>query len=86
MVIGTSGSDYNLRYDLKNIGKFSNNDIGICLENTAALCIEKKPIHLSDYEIMENGIQIKGHSVMMGYLEDKINEAAFNNDNLNILF
>jgi len=86
MVIGTSDSDYNLRHDLKNIKKFSHNDIGICLENTAALCIEKKPIHLSDYEIIENGIQIKGHSVMMGYLDDKINEAAFNNDNLNILF
>ena len=86
VTIGLSGSEYNIRHDLKNIEKFSDDDIGICLENTAALCIGKNPIHLSDYKIMKKGIKIKGHSVMMGYLEDKINEKIFNEDDLTILF
>jgi len=86
VTIGLSGSEYNMRHDLKNIEKFSDNDIGICLENTAALCIGKNPIHLSDYKITKKGIKIKGHSVMMGYLEDKINEKIFNKDDLTILF
>ena len=86
VTIGLSGNGYNIRHDLKNIEKFSENDIGVCLENTAALCIGEKPIHLSDYEVIKKGINLKGHSVMMGYLEDRINEKIFNEDNLTILF
>lgn len=84
--IGESGNDYNLRQDLVNLSNFSSNDIAICIENTAALSINGKPVHLSDYEILDNGLRIKGHSVMMGYLDDKINEVAFKSSGLKVSF
>ncbi|MDP6169487.1 MAG: hypothetical protein QF780_05735 [Candidatus Marinimicrobia bacterium] len=86
VTIGLSGNDYNLRKDVMNIKKFSNNDIAICMENTAALSIGKTPLHLSDYEIRKDDLKIRGHSVMMGYLDDSINDTSFHNDGLIIPF
>ena len=86
LTIGESGKDYNLRNDLNNLSSFSSNDIAICIENTAALCINGGPIHLSDYDMLNDGIRIRGHSVMMGYLDDEINEVAFENGGLKVPF
>ena len=86
LTIGESGKDYNLRNDLNNLSSFSNNDIAICIENTAALSINGEPIHLSDYDMLDDGIRVRGHSVMMGYLDDKINEVAFENSGLKVSF
>ena len=84
LTIGESGKDYNLRHDLNNLSGFSSNDIAICIENTAALSINGGPIHLSDYDMLNDGIRIRGHSVMMGYLDDEINEVAFENGGLKV--
>lgn len=86
LTIGESGEDYNLRHDLNNLSSFSSNDIAICIENTAALSINGGPIHLSDYDMLNDGIRIRGHSVMMGYLDDEINEVAFENGGLKVPF
>ena len=86
LTIGESGKDYNLRHDLNNLSRFSSNDIAICIENTAALSINGRPIHLSDYDMLNDGIRIRGHSVMMGYLDDEINEVAFENGGLKVPF
>ena len=86
LTIGESGTDYNLRHDLNNLSSFSSNDIAICIENTAALSINGGPIHLSDYDMLNDGIRIRGHSVMMGYLDDEINEVAFENGGLKVPF
>ena len=86
LTIGESGKDYNLRHDLNNLSKFSSNDIAICIENTAALSINGGPIHLTDYDMLNDGIRIRGHSVMMGYLDDEINEVAFENGGLKVPF
>ena len=86
VTIGLSNNDYNLRKDIMNIDEFSENDIAICMENTAALSLGKTPLHLSDYDIKEDYLKIKGHSVMMGYLDDSINETSFDNDGLIIPF
>ncbi len=86
VTIGLSNNDYNLRKDIMNIDEFSENDIAICMENTAALSFGKTPLHLSDYDIREDYLKIKGHSVMMGYLDDSINETSFDNDGLIIPF
>ena len=86
LTIGESGKDYNLRQDLNNLRSFSSNDIAICIENTAALSINGEPIHLSDYDILDDGIRIRGHSVMMGYLDNEINEVAFENSGLKVSF
>ena len=86
LTIGESGKDYNLRRDLNNLSSFASNDIAICLENTAALSINGEPIHLSDYDMLNDGIRVRGHSVMMGYLDDEINNVAFENNGLKISF
>ena len=86
LTIGESGKDYNLRRDLNNLSSFASNDIAICLENTAALSINGEPIHLSDYDMLNDGIRVRGHSVMMGYLDDEINKVAFENSGLKISF
>ena len=41
-----------------------------------------KPIHLSDYDMLNDGIRVRGHSVMMGYLDEEINKVAFENGGL----
>ena len=86
ITIGESGKDYNLRHDLNNLSTFASNDIAICIENTAALSINGEPIHLSDYDMLKDGIRVRGHSVMMGYLDDEINEVAFENGGLKVSF
>ncbi len=86
LTIGESGKDYNLRRDLNNLSSFASNDIAICIENTAALSINGEPIHLSDYDMLNDGIRVRGHSVMMGYLDDEINNVAFENSGLKISF
>ena len=86
LTIGESGKDYNLRRDLNNLSSFASNDIAICIENTAALSINGEPIHLSDYDMLNDGIRVRGHSVMMGYLDDEINEVAFENGGLKVSF
>ena len=86
LTIGESGKDYNLRYDLNNLSGFSSNDIAICVENTAALSINGEPIHLSDYDMLDDGIRVRGHSVMMGYLDEEINKVAFENGGLKVSF
>jgi len=84
--IGKSGHDYILRSDLQNLNTFSKNDISISIENTAALSIGGKPIHLSSYDIYKNKIIIKGHSVMMGYINNQTNEESFKDSGLTLSF
>tara|TARA_B100000427_G_scaffold212414_1_gene177197 strand:+ start:93 stop:1046 length:954 start_codon:yes stop_codon:yes gene_type:complete len=84
--IGTENCDYTLRFDINNILNYSNNDIAICPENTAAISIGSNPIHLTDLYLYQDKIKIKGHSIMMGYLNDKLNESSFRDNSLYVLF
>ena len=84
--INIQDGDYLLRYDIQNLKKFSKNDIAICPENTAAISIGTKPIHLTDYLIGNENLKLKGHSVMMGYLNNELNKLSFRNDSLFISF
>ena len=82
ITFGDSKNNYNLRNDINNISEFARNDIGLCPENTAAICIGSEPIHLTSYSKENTKIKIKGHSVMMGYLNALKNESSFNNEGL----
>ena len=77
-------SDYVLRSDLRYIKSFNENEIAICPENSAVLSIGNKPIHLTSYKTFNRFIKIKGHSVMLGYLDDMINQKSYTNRGLNI--
>ena len=75
--IGESDSDLIIRKDLKNLKDFANNELAICPENSAVLTKGQIPLHLTDLAIYEKLLKIQGHSVMMGYLDDKLNEKCF---------
>ena len=84
--ISTQDGDYLLRYDFQNLKKFSKNDIAICPENTAAISVGSNPIHLTDFYLNKNDLQIKGHSLMMGYLNQELNKSSFKKDGFFIYF
>ena len=74
------GKGFQLRKDWKNLDKFKDHHIGVCTENSAAFCIGKEPIHLTDFRINSEKLWVKGHSVMNGYLNQ--NKMTFKNDYL----
>ena len=84
--INTQDGDYILRYDFENIDKFSKNEIAICPENTAAITIGTQSIHLTDFKVSNYDLQLKGHSVMMGYLDNELNKSSFKKKALLINF
>ena len=84
--LNTQKGDYSLRYDFKNLKKFSKNEIAICPENTAAISVGPHPIHLTDFSLNKNNLKMKGHSVMMGYLNQELNNSRFKKDGFFIYF
>ena len=71
---------FQLRDDWENLDKFKDHHIGVCTENSAAFCIGKEPIHLTDFKIVGKKLSVKGHSVMNGYLDQ--DKMIFKNDYL----
>jgi len=77
MVIANTGGDFTLRNDLKNLSSFGENELAACPENSAVLALGKSPLHLTNLTLNENALIVQGHSVMMGYLDDEMNESSF---------
>jgi hypothetical protein len=75
--IGESNSNFKIRRDLENLQDFGKNELAICPENSAILSNGIEPIHLTKFHIKEGELEIHGHSVMMGYLDDARNDDRF---------
>ena len=82
--IGNLNDDFNIRYDLKNFNTFKNNDIAMCVENSGAIAVGRQPIHLTSFKIEDRHLKLNGHSVMMGYLDAKLNTKVFKDNSLYI--
>ena len=54
----------------------------VCNENTAFIAMNKIPIHLTAMNHSTHPTSITGHSVMMGYLENTLNEKMFKDGSL----
>jgi len=67
--IDKKNKSFLIRNDWENFEKFGNNHIGVCTENSAAFCVGKEPLHLTDFKIKDKSIWLKGHSVMNGYID-----------------
>ena len=80
--IGNLNADFNIRYDLKNYNTFKGSDIAMCVENSGAIAVGRQPIHLTSFKIKEKHLKLNGHSVMMGYLDAKLNTKVFKDDSL----
>jgi len=75
--IGESDCTFNIRTDLQNHNQFGKTDLAICPENGAVLSVGQSPLHLTECHFLENDIELHGHSLMMGYLDDTLNEKQF---------
>ena len=87
IILGVEGqfdsTDYIIKMNWTKISK-ENNTIFILPENTAVLCVGDKPIHMTTIDKRNKKMKINGHSVMIGYLNDKNNEAVFRNKGMMI--
>lgn len=75
--IGETDCDFNVRTDLENLDQFNKTDLANCPENGAILSVGQTPLHLTEFTLHENEIEIHGHSLMMGYLDNAMNEDRF---------
>ena len=82
--IGNLNADFNIRYDLKNFNTFKTNDIAMCVENSGAIAVGRQSIHLTSFKVEERHLKLNGHSVMMGYLDAKLNTKFFKDNSLYI--
>lgn len=70
-------SDYKVVFDLANLDSGDPKEIMILPENTAVLAVGQEPIHMTRYKSEEGFLKVEGHSVMMGYLDESLNDAHF---------
>ena len=84
MTIGINKGDYKICFEWNSLEETSPPSLYVCNENTAFLSINKSPIHLSAFDNDTNPTKISGHSVMMGYIDNKLNEKAYLKNSLKI--
>ena len=84
MTIGINKGDYKICFEWDSLEETSPPSLYVCNENTAFLSMNKSPIHLSAFDNDTNPTKISGHSVMMGYINNKLNEKAYLKDSLKI--
>ena len=84
MTIGINKGDYKICFEWDSLEETSPPSLYVCNENTAFLSMNKSPIHLSAFDNDTNPTKISGHSVMMGYIDNKLNEKAYLKNSLKI--
>ena len=84
MTIGINRGDYKICFEWDALEETSPPSLYVCNENTAFLSMNKSPIHLSAFDNDTNPTKISGHSVMMGYIDNKLNEKAYLKNSLKI--
>ena len=74
--------DYCVRFDWEQLKETNPPSLYACNENTGFLSINQQPIHLTEMDDANIPKQISGHSVMMGYIDNKHNDKFFKNGGL----
>ena len=77
ITIGVKNCDFNIQYDWSDLSKTKKNTLNVCYENTAFISIGREPIHLTAFDKTNKPEEISGHSVMMGFLDNEMNEKVF---------
>jgi len=83
LTIGIHDEDYIVDFNWARIEK--SNRLYILPENTAVLSIGNDRLQMTRYQLNSHQISLNGHSVMMGYIDEKMNEKVFKNGSLNLL-
>ncbi len=84
LTIGKTDADFNVRYDLNNLDAFNKNDLAMCPENSGLISVGRATVHLTQFSLTNKKLYLKGHSVMMGYLDQNLNESSFIDQSLAI--
>ena len=84
MKVGIDEGDFHIQFDWNKLEETTPPSLYVCNENTAFLAMNKTPIHLTAMDDDTSPQTITGHSVMMGYLEDALNEIMFTGNGLKI--
>jgi len=80
LTMGVHDGDFIVNFSWTKIEK--SNHLYILPENTAVLSVGNKGLQMTDYQLDNHKISLKGHSIMMGYTDDKMNEKVFTGESL----
>jgi len=80
LTIGLNDADYIVDFNWTEIK--DSNHLYILPENTAVLSVGEKGLHLTSFEQNDDQMTVNGHSVMMGYTDDKLNKKVFTGESL----
>lgn len=75
--LGNNKDDFQIRWNWDALQETEPPSLYICNENSGFLAINKRPMHLTAINDNVNPSLISGHSVMMGYTSDSLNEKVF---------
>ena len=85
ILLGEIEGDFLIKFDWEEIKETTPPSLYILNENTAFISMNKTAIHLTGMNNSKKPTELTGHSVMMGYLDDKLNEKVFKNESLKII-
>ena len=84
MKLGIDEGDFRIQFEWDFLEETSPPSLYVCNVNTAFISMNKTPIHLTAMNDDTHPTAISGHSVMMGYLNDDLNEKVFTEGKLKI--
>ena len=83
--LGEIEGDFLIKFDWAELKETTPPSLYILNENTAFISMNKTAIHLTGMNNSKKPTELTGHSIMMGYLDDKLNEKVFKNESLKII-
>ena len=83
--LGEIQGDFLIKFDWAELKETTPPSLYILNENTAFISMNKTAIHLTGMNNSKKPTELTGHSIMMGYLDDKLNEKVFKNESLKII-
>ena len=85
ILLGEIEGDFLIKFDWEELKETTPPSLYILNENTAFISMNKTAIHLTGMNNSKKPTELTGHSIMMGYLDDKLNEKVFKNESMKII-
>jgi len=77
-------ANYIIQHKWEKINKTAPPTLYILHENSGVISINEKIIHLTEFRLENGKIKLNGHSVMMGYVNEELNNTSFIKDSLSL--
>ena len=85
ILLGEIEGDFLIKFDWEELKETTPPSLYILNENTAFISMNKTAIQLTGMNNSKKPTELTGHSIMMGYLDDKLNEKVFKNESMKII-